>query len=162
MSWLDIAVIVIIGIATLIGLKIGIIKAVLTLAGVIVGILLAGRFYVALADRLTFIPQETLAKVVAFAAILIAVVLVAGIIAGVLKWLASIILLGWVNRLGGALLGLIMGSILCGALLAMWTKFLGISDPIAESALATFLLDRFPMVLALLPGEFGSVRSFFQ
>ena len=162
MSWLDIAVIVIIGIATLIGLKIGIIKAVLTLAGVIVGVLLAGRFYVALADRLTFIPQETLAKVVAFAAILIVVVLVAGIIAGVLKWLASIILLGWVNRLGGALLGLIMGSILCGALLAMWTKFLGISDPIAESALATFLLDRFPMVLALLPGEFGSVRSFFQ
>ena len=162
MSWLDIAVIVIIGIATLIGLKIGIIKAVLTLAGVIVGVLLAGRFYVALADRLTFIPQETLARVVAFAIILIAVVLIASIIAGVLKWLASIILLGWVNRLGGALLGLIMGSILCGALLAMWTKFLGISDPIAESALATFLLDRFPMVLALLPGEFGSVRSFFQ
>ncbi|NQT05224.1 MAG: CvpA family protein [Dehalococcoidia bacterium] len=162
MSWLDIAVIVIIGIATLIGLKIGIIKAVLTLAGVIVGVLLAGRFYIALAVHLTFIPQETLARVVAFAIILTVVVLIAGIIAGVLKWLASIILLGWVNRLGGALLGLIMGSILCGALLAMWTKFLGISDPIAESALATFLLDRFPMVLALLPGEFGSVRPFFQ
>ena len=162
MSWLDIAVIVIIGIATLIGLKIGIIKAVLTLAGVIVGVLLAGRFYVVLADQLTFIPQETLARVVAFAIILMVVVLIASIIAGVLKWLASIILLGWVNRLGGALLGLIMGSVLCGAVLAMWTKFLGISDPIAESALATFLLDRFPMVLALLPGEFGSVRSFFQ
>jgi membrane protein required for colicin V production len=162
MSLLDIAVIVIIGIATLIGLKIGIIKAVLTLAGVIVGVLLAGRLYVTLADRLTFIPQETLARVVAFAIILAVVVLIASILAGVLKWLASIILLGWVNRLGGALLGLIMGSILCGALLAMWTNFLGISDPIAESALATFLLDRFPMVLALLPGEFGSVRSFFQ
>jgi len=162
MSWLDIAVIVIIGIATLIGLKIGIIKAVLTLAGVIVGVLLAGRFYVALADRLTFIPQETLARVVAFAAIIAVVVLIASIIAGVLKWLASIILLGWVNRLGGALLGLITGSILCGALLAVWAKFLGISDPIAESALATFLLDRFPLVLALLPGDFGSVRSFFQ
>ncbi len=162
MSWLDIAVIVIIGIATLIGLKIGIIKAVLTLAGVIVGVLLAGRFYIALAGHLTFIPQETLAKVVAFAIILAVVVLIAGKIAGVLKWLASIILLGWLNRLGGALLGLIMGSILCGALLAMWTKFLGISDPIAESALATFLLDRFPMVLALLPGEFSSVRPFFH
>ena len=162
MSWLDIAAIVIIGIATLIGLKIGIIKAVLTLAGVVIGVLLAGRFYVALAEQLTFIPQETLARVVAFAIILALVVLIASVIAGVLKWLASIILLGWVNRLGGALLGLIMGSIFCGALLAIWTKFLGISDPIAESALATFLLDRFPMVLALLPEEFGSVRSFFQ
>lgn len=162
MSWLDIAVIAVIGIATLIGLKIGIIKAVLTLAGVVIGVLLAGRFYVALAEQLTFIPQETLARVVAFAIILALVVLIASVIAGVLKWLASIILLVWVNRLGGALLGLIMGSVFCGALLAIWTKFLGISDPIAESALATFLLDRFPMVLALLPEEFGSVRSFFQ
>jgi membrane protein required for colicin V production len=162
MSWLDIAIIVIIGIAAVIGLKIGIIKAVLTLAGVLLGVILAGRFYVSLAERLTFIPQETLARVVAFAIILVAVVLIASIIAGVLKWLASIVLLGWVNRLGGALLGLIMGSVFCGALLAIWTKFLGIADPIAESALATFLLDRFPMVLALLPGEFDSVRSFFK
>ncbi len=162
MSWLDIAIIAIIGIVALVGFKIGIIKAVLTLVGVIVGIVLAGRFYVALADRLTFIPQETLARVVAFAIILIGVMLVASIIAGVLKWLTSIVLLGWVNRLGGALLGLITGSIFCGALLATWTKFLGISDPIAESALATFLLDGFPVVLTLLPGEFDSVRSFFQ
>ncbi len=162
MSWLDIALIVVIGIAAFMGLRIGIIKAVLTLAGVILGVILAGRFYVALAERLTFIPQETLARLVAFAVILIGVVLVFSIIAGVLKWLASLILLGWVNRLGGAFLGLTMGAIFCGALLAIWTKFLGISDPIAESALATFLLDRFPMVLALLPEEFDSVRSFFQ
>jgi membrane protein required for colicin V production len=162
MSWLDIAIIVVIGITAFVGLKNGIIKTVLTLAGVIVGVILAGRFYVALADRLTFIPQETLARVVAFAIILIAVILIASIIAGVLKWLASIVLLGWVNRLGGALLGLIMGSIFCGALLAIWIKFLGISEPVAESALATFLLDRFPMVLTLLPAEFDSVRSFFR
>jgi membrane protein required for colicin V production len=162
MSWLDIALLVVIGITALVGLRIGIIKAVLTLIGMIVGVILAGRFYVALAGSLTFIPQETLARVVAFAIILIGVVLFASIIAGVLKWLTSIILLGWVNRLGGAFLGLIMGAIFCGALLAIWTKFLGIAEPIAESALATFLLDRFPMVLALLPEEFDSVRSFFQ
>ena len=162
MSWLDIAIIVVIGIAAFVGLKNGIIKTVLTLAGVIVGVILAGLFYVALADRLTFIPQETVARIAAFAIILIAVILIASIIAGVLKWFASIILLGWVNRLGGALLGLIMGAIFCGALLAIWTKFLGISEPIAESALATFLLDRFPVVLALLPAEFDSVRSFFR
>ncbi len=162
MSWLDIAIIVVIGITAFVGLKNGIIKTVLTLAGVIVGVILAGLFYVALADRLTFIPQETLARVAAFAIILIAVILIASIIAGVLKWLASIVLLGWVNRLGGAFLGLIMGAIFCGALLAIWTKFLGIAEPVAESALATFLLNRFPVVLALLPAEFDSVRSFFQ
>ena len=162
MSWLDIAIIGIIGIASFIGLKNGIIKTVLTLAGVIVGVILAGCFYVSLAERLTFIPQETLARVLAFVIILTVVVVIASITAGVLKWLASIVLLGWVNRLGGALLGLMMGAVFCGALLAIWTKFLGIADPIAESALATFLLDRFPLALALLPGEFDSVRSFFK
>jgi membrane protein required for colicin V production len=162
MGWLDLVIIVLVAISTFIGLRIGIIKAVLSLVGVIVGVILAGRFYTALAGGLTFIPQETLARIVAFAIILVGVMLVAGVLASVLKWLASIVMLGWVNRLGGAFLGLVLGAIFCSALLAMWTKFLGIQGFIAESGLATLLLDRFPMVLALLPEEFDTVRSFFQ
>jgi uncharacterized membrane protein required for colicin V production len=42
-------------------MKIGIIKAVLSLAGGIVGVMLAGRFYLPLADLLAFIPQYTIA-----------------------------------------------------------------------------------------------------
>lgn len=162
MNWLDIVIIVLVAISTFIGLRIGIIKAVLSLVGVIVGVILAGRFYIALAGGLTFIPQETLARIVAFAIILVGVMLVAGVLASVLKWLASIVMLGWVNRLGGAIFGLVLGAIFCSALLAMWTKFLGIQGFIAESGLATLLLDRFPMVLALLPEEFDTVRSFFR
>lgn len=44
MSWLDIVIIVVVIIATLWGLRIGIIKAVLSLAGLIVGVILAGRY----------------------------------------------------------------------------------------------------------------------
>jgi len=162
MNWLDIVIIVLLAITTLIGLRIGIIKAVLSLAGVIIGVILAGRFYVALSEQLTFIPQENLAKIAAFAIILVIVMLVAGILASVLKWLASIVMLGWVNRLGGAVFGFVLGAIFCGVLLAIWAKFLGPEGPIMESGLATLLLDRFPMVLALLPEEFDAVRSFFQ
>jgi len=162
MNWLDIVIIVLLAITTLIGLRIGIIKAVLSLAGVIIGVILAGRFYVALSEQLTFIPQENLAKIAAFAIILVIVMLVAGILASVLKWLASIVMLGWVNRLGGAVFGLVLGAIFCSTLLAIWAKFLGAEGPIAESGLATLLLDRFPIVLALLPEEFDAVRSFFQ
>ncbi|MFQ5996078.1 MAG: CvpA family protein [Dehalococcoidales bacterium] len=161
MNWLDIIIIVPMAIATLIGLRIGIIKAVLSLAGVIIGVILAGRFYAALSEQLTFIPQENLAKIAAFAFILIGVMLVAGILASVLKWLASIVMLGWINRLGGAVFGLVLGAIFCGVLLAIWAKFLG-TRVITESGLAMLLLDRFPMVLALLPEEFDALRSFFQ
>lgn len=162
MSWLDIVILVIIAIPTLIGLRTGIIKAILSLVGLVVGVILAGRFYAALAERLTFIPQETLAKVVAFVIIMGLAMIIAGVLASVLKWIASVVMLGWINRLGGAVFGLLLGAIFSSVLLAIWVKFLGIEGPIAESGLATLLLDRFPMVLALLPEEFNSIRSFFQ
>ena len=162
MSWLDIVLIVVIVFSTFLGLRTGIIKAVLSLAGVIVGVILAGRYYVLLADQLPFITSEGLAKIVAFAIILIGVMVVAVVLASLLKWAASAMMLGWVNHLGGAIFGLVLGAVLCGALLAIWVKFLGIQSAIAESGLAMILLDRFPLVLALLPDEFDTIRSFFQ
>lgn len=162
MSWLDIVILIIIAVPTVIGLKIGIIKAVLTMAGVIVGVVLAGNYYENMAQTLTFIPQPGLAKVVAFAIIMVGVMVVASIVASLVKKVISAMLLGWVNRLGGAVLGFVLGAIFCGALLSIWVKFLGIGDSITGSALARVLLDSFPFVLGLLPAEFDSVRSFFQ
>ena len=98
----------------------------------------------------------------AFAIILIVVMIIAAIAAALIKRIVSAMLLGWVNHLGGAVVGFGFGLIFCGALLTMWVKFLGIGDSISGSALANFLLDVFPVVLAFLPAEFDSVRSFFQ
>ena len=161
MFWLDIVIIVAIAITTFIGLKIGLIKAVLSLAGLIVGVILAGLYYIPLSEQLTFISQATLAKVVAFAIILIGVMVIAGVLAMVLKWATSLLLLGWVNRVGGAVFGLVLGAIFCGAVLALWVNVFGAGETIANSGLAAFLLKQFPIVLGLLPGEFDSVRSFF-
>ena len=162
MSWLDIVIIVVIAIATFIGLKIGIIKALLSLAGLIVGVILAGRYYVPFSEQLAFIPQASVAKVVAFAIILVGIMVVAGVLAWLLKRIASLMMLGWVNHVGGAVFGFVLGAIFFSALLAIWAKFLGAEGIIADSGLATVLLDRFPMVLALLPEEFDAVRSFFR
>lgn len=161
MNWLDIVIIVAIAIPTVIGLRIGIIKAALSLAGLIVGVVLAGGYYVPLSQQLSFIPDEKMAKVVAFAIILIGIMVVASVLARLLKWAASVVMLGWVNQLGGAIFCFVLGAIFCGAILAIVVKFLG-AGVIAESELAAVLLDRFPMVLALLPPEFDAVRSFFQ
>ena len=162
MSWLDIVLIVAIGISTFIGLKKGIIKTVLSLAGLVVGIVLAGRYYSPFSEQLSLIPQASLAKVAAFAIIFIGVMIIATVLARLLKRAASAIMLGWVDHLAGAALGFVLGAIFCGAFLAMWIKFLGMTGAIAESNLAPILLDRFPMVLALLPKEFDAIRSFFQ
>ena len=103
-----------------------------------------------------------MANIVAFIIILAVVLVIATVIASVLKWIVSAVLLGWVNRLGGAVFGFLIGAIFCGVVLATWVKYFGISATIEGSALAAVLLDRFPLVLALLPAEFDSVRSFFR
>ena len=162
MSWLDIVIVISLVVSTLIGLKVGVIKAVLSLVGLILGIVLAGRLYGPFASVLGFIPQEDIARIVAFAIILIGVMIIAAVAAKLLKWFASVTLLGWVDRLGGAVFGLFLGAIVWGALLAVWAKYLGVTGVLAESTTAAILLDRFPMILALLPGEFDSIRSFFQ
>ena len=162
MNWLDIVIIVVVVIATFWGLRIGIIKAVLSLAGLIIGVILAGHYYVPLSEQLAFIPQASIAKIVAFGIILIGVMVIASVLAWLLKWAASVVMLGWVNRTGGAILGLVLGTIFCSALLATWVKLFGVAGAISESSLTALLLGHFPMVLALLPDKFDVVRSFFQ
>jgi len=106
--------------------------------------------------------QSGVAKVVAFVIILAAVLAAAALLAIFLRRGASAIKLGWADRLGGAVFGLVMGALLCGCLLAIWVKFVGGGEIIAQSTVARILLDRLPMALALLPDEFDVVRSFFQ
>jgi membrane protein required for colicin V production len=162
MNWLDIAIIIMIAIPALVGLKLGIIKILLGVVGVVVGVILAGRLAGPLGERLTFISDPGIAKVAAFAFILIAVLVLAAIAAVLLSKAISALPLGWVNRLGGAVLGLLLGAMFWGAVLTMWVRFLGPGDTITGSVLAGFLLDGFPVVLGLLPADFDSVRSFFK
>jgi membrane protein required for colicin V production len=162
MNWLDIVILVVLAVATLSGLIIGLVSAALSLAGIIVGIMLAGRYYLAFSQHLGFISSENVAQIVAFAIILFGVMLIAIVLALVLRWAFSLINLGWLDRIGGAVFGLVAGTLLCGAVLAMWAKFMGAGATVTGSALASFLLEHFPIVLGLLPAEFDTVRSFFN
>ncbi|MBI2852282.1 MAG: CvpA family protein [Chloroflexi bacterium] len=162
MNWLDIVIIVLLAASVFGGWRNGLIKSVLSLAGLVIGVSLAGRYYVVLAERLTFVPQAQLAQIVAFVIILVAVILITMAVGVLLTSVISSISLGWVNRAGGIAFGLIVGAISVGATLAIWVKFLGVTDTISNSALATFLLGQFPAVLALLPPEFDMIRSFFR
>jgi len=162
MNWLDILLLVAIALATVVGLGIGIIRAALVLVGLVFGVVLAGHYYIPFSHLLDAFLQPGVAKVVAFAVILAAVLAAAAFLAMFLRRGASAIKLGWADRLGGAVFGLVMGALFCGCLLAIWVKFVGGGETITESTVARILLDRLPMALALLPDEFDVVRSFFQ
>ena len=150
MNWLDIIILVLLVIPTVMGLKIGLIKAVLSIVGVIIGVVLAGQFYESLGEKLSFISDPGVAKIVAFALILVVVMIIAGVAAALLKNLVSAMLLGWVNRLGGAVFGFLLGAIFCGAILSVLGSFATDSTVVQESFLAMVLLKAFPLVLAFL------------
>ncbi|RLC61760.1 MAG: hypothetical protein DRI01_07975, partial [Chloroflexi bacterium] len=139
----------------------GIIKTVFGIAGLIGGIVLAGRYYDELAAVLSS-SGATWVNIAAYAIILIATLIVAGVIGRLVAKLVHLVLLGWLDRLVGCILGVFIGSLLCAAILAIVVNYYpGTEAVISQSGLARFLMEGFPLLLALLPEEFDSIRDFF-
>jgi len=162
MNWLDIVIIVVAVLLGIAGLRQGIIKTVFGIAGLIVGIVLAGRYYDELA-ALIFPTGATWANIAAFIIILLATLIVANVIGWFVAKLVHLVLLGWLDRLVGCVLGVIIGGLLCAAILAIVVKYSpGTETVISQSVLARFLMGGFPLLLALLPEEFDFIRDFFS
>ena len=161
MNWLDIVIAILLVVNLLVGLRTGLVKTVVSFGGLILGIFLAGRYYHSLGDRLTFMSSNA-AGIAAYVIVLVVVLIVAGIIAWLLSKVISATPLGVWDHIGGAIFSLVTAAIFIGAILAIWAKYGSGGDIISKSVLGRFLLDKFPLVLGLLPGEFGTVRSFFK
>ena len=162
MNLLDIALVVALIIPAFIGLRMGIIKAAFSLVSLIIGVVLAGNFYQPVSKLFGFIPNEDVANILAFVLIMVLVIVAAILLARLLKSVIKAVMLGWVDNVGGAILGFLSGFILLSAILATWVKFFG-SDLVTNSFLGKVMLDYFPLILGLLPGEFGDdIRNFFQ
>jgi membrane protein required for colicin V production len=160
MNWLDILIIVCLVASAIGGLKTGIIRGLSGFLGLILGIFLAGLWYERVGGWLGFIHNESIANVIAFILVLVVVMAVIGLLGSLLHKIASSIMLGWLDHVIGGILGLLIGAVAWGAFLALWVKFFS-NGIVGDSWLAEFLLDKFPLVLALLPASFDSVRNFF-
>ena len=162
MNWLDIVIIVVAVLLGIVGLRQGIIKTVFGIAGLIGGIVLAGRYYGGLAALLS--PSgATWANIAAYVIILLATLVVASVIGWLVAKLVHIIMLGSLDKLGGLVLGVVMGGLLCAAVLAIVGKYYpGTEAVISQSVIAKFLMEQFPLLLALLPEEFDFIRDFFS
>ncbi len=159
MNWLDVILLILLGLSTFYGLTRGLIKAVFAIIGAIAGVLLASRFYENISSWFGF-SDNALFNIFSFLLIMIAVMALASLLAKLARTAISAILLGWADRIGGALFGLVLGAIILGSILALCVKLF---EPavIADSAIASFLAGKFPLISALLPAKFEPVREFF-
>ena len=161
MNWIDIVIVIYLILSVVGGAMQGLIRSVLSLLGLVIGVVLAANFYQDVAGIFGFIHNTDIANIISFILIIGVVVIIAAIVGSALRSVIKAIHLGWIDGLGGAVFGLAMGVVSAGALLAVIVKLTG-SDLITGSALARFLLDKFPVVLGLLPSEFDVIRDFFK
>ena len=164
MNWLDIVIILIVAFFAATAFFAGLIRELVTLASAVVGIVVAGLFYDDLArDVLVFIDNKDTANIVGFLMLLGAIYLAGQLIAIMLKQVTAILLLGWADRLGGALFGLLKGLVVVEVLLILFVTYpqLGLDDAIEDSGLASVFLDAIPVLLLILPNEFEQAVDAF-
>lgn len=161
MNWFDIILIAVLALFTVIGIWRGFISMIMPLIGIIVGVILAGLYASAVGGWLPIDDPEH-AEWAGYAIILVATLIVFIILAVILTKLVHLALMGWLNRLLGGIFGLASGALLCAASLAACVKYGLGTDFIQGSGIAQLMLDWIPGILVLLPGEFDSVKDFFQ
>jgi membrane protein required for colicin V production len=157
MNWLDIAIVLVVAFFAATAFSAGLIRELVTLVSVVVGVVVAGVFHDDLArDVLVFIDSETTARAVGFLVLLGAIFLAGQLIAIMLKQVAAILLLGWADRMGGALFGLLKGLVVVEVLLILFVRYprLGLDDAIEDSGLASVFLDAASVLLIILPADF--------
>jgi membrane protein required for colicin V production len=163
MNWLDILILITLAASVIGGLATGIVRGVVNLAGLILGIFLAGRYSETVGGWFGFIHNTDVANSAGFIVIIAVVMILAGLVGGLLHKIISGIMLGWLDHLVGGILGLLIGAVSWGAMLALWVQYFPNSTgAVSGSALAKILLDWFPLVLALLPPSFDRVKNFFS
>lgn len=107
MTTIDIIILIAVGVGAVRGFMKGFIRQLASILGLVVGLLAAKALYVSLAEKLCPVVTDsmTVAQVLSFIMIWIAIPLIFTVVASVLTKAIEVISLGWLNRLLGAGLG---------------------------------------------------------
>ena len=151
-DWLLVAIVLL---STLAAFHRGFIKVLFSIGGLVCGILFASWNYLRLAWSLQrVIPSFALSEILAFLLLVIAVTIVFSVIAGLIQRAVSAVGLGFVDRLLGALVGVVRGLLFSVALMMASIAFFPTSPWLLESRLAPYFLDEAHAVSFVVPEHF--------
>ncbi|MCH7843698.1 MAG: CvpA family protein [Chloroflexi bacterium] len=118
MNWLDLVIVIIVGVSAFMGLKIGLIRAGLTALGVFVGSMLGGQLSDDIGRLFSGIDEgSAVATVISYAIIIMICLTAAAAASVVLRKVVSILLMGWADKLAGVALGLVAGAVISAGII---------------------------------------------
>ena len=127
MNWLDVAILFLLGISILLGWRTGLFNAAFLAGGAAAGVFVAGHISGAVSELFTdSLFSDSLATVIAYAAITTVVFVAMQVLRGVLKrplhGMMKVVSVQWMDNMGGAALGIVLGIALTGGLVAMMAR----------------------------------------
>ena len=132
----------------------GLVREIVAVCSLVAGILLASWNYGRLAVPIgRFISNPAIASTVAFLSIAIGVMILGAILGRLIHATAHAVGLGFFNRLGGALFGLLRGCLIGVAILMAISAFLPESDWVKNSRLAPYFLEGAHAVSFVVPHD---------
>jgi len=138
MTWIDITIIIIIGLGTYVGFKVGLIRAVLSAIGLLVGLFLAGQFSDDIGEFFSeSISSDTVITVVSYVVIVVASLLASSIATKIVKPILTTLTAGLSNladKVGGVVLGALIGCAISSGLIFGLTRLTYSFDTTAVSS----------------------------
>lgn len=146
------------------GWRLGILRAGVALLAIVVGVVVAGLYHERVFVDLAIAEFPSGGMKAASFFLILTLVGVGGYIIGTfLRGVASVLLLGWADRVAGGVFGLMFGLLLVQSIFAMLVYAgLGRAEGlVGQSAIGMAMLENVPVVRALLPSEFDlAIRGF--
>jgi len=125
MNPFDILIIVILGYSLVRGLFRGLVKELSSIIGVLGGFYAAYTYYNVLAGLLSrLIHDISYLNILSFLIIFCGVLIIVGVLGVIIKYLLNIAFLGWIDRIGGVVFGVLKGVLIVSILFITLTAFL--------------------------------------
>jgi membrane protein required for colicin V production len=130
----DIMILIVLLLFAALGMYWGLIRQVLALAGLVFGVIVAGRFGSEVGGWLTsFVADDRLAQVLGFLLTFLAISMLASLLASLLRFFVGLLFLGWLDHLAGGLLGALQALFGASVILVAWVT----ANPARAAELAT-------------------------
>lgn len=157
MNWIDLTVYIIIIFFVLIGTTRGLVRQVFSISALVGGIIIGLIFYdvfAAMFIKDSLVKNESIANVSAF----LIVSFLSYLLIQILGWLTIKLMgtlhLSWINRLGGAILGIVIGSIAALLFTSSLTLFISEKDPaITNSVTIPYINETYETIKRQLPED---------
>lgn len=160
MNYLDIILICIIGVFALRGFFRGLVQEVISLTSILLAIYLSASFHHLLTPHLSlYIENEITVSALAYAVIFFGTLIVCWLIAKGVRTMLKITLLGWIDRVAGAVFGIAEGVLIGLIVLMAFQTFAPESEWYADSKIAPRVQHLVKLVGDLAP---DSMRDFLK